>query len=539
MPLASAAKTERSSSRKVPFLVVSVAIATVMATAGSALAAPSPPTPPPPIENTQDPSAGPDFVGSSVKAQPLAPKPVIRPQVSGVHGDSGNTKTSDWSGPLGSDTQVRSASGNGAPIMLFPLPDGRMTAGEVDMSTGMYKAINAVDPTTMAVKASWSAPEGQQLNGYMYQKADGEILATTKQGRVYVLQRTDTSQKTTITLKREIDLAAMGFLPGSERLHSAAFDENGGIWFVTGAITGVNEQTGTTTTVGHIDKRAKVRTLHMKDQVVENGMAVSGTTAYILTGPAGDADHANAEGHLYAIGPGTGKSTKILWQETYQAGSGTKPGGYTRGSGATPTVLGNQYVATIDNADEQVNIRVYRQKASRDGASQLVCTAPLGTKGASSSDNGMIGYTADGVASLVAQNTFDQPAFNPGADINGTWNSMAEMPGGLQRVDITPDGKCKTRWSNPVKTRSLPVPSASTGLIYGSTQDADLAADGTYVWYAEAIDFRTGKTVWKKRVGAGGTYNDGAINSVLGADGTLYNAVLGGMVSVKDGGGTD
>ncbi|GGN19594.1 hypothetical protein GCM10011578_049590 [Streptomyces fuscichromogenes] len=458
----------------------------------------------------------------------------MRPQVSGVHGDSGNTKTYDGPAPLGAGTQVKSMSGGGGPVLLFPLPDGRMTAAPLDMSDAMYSAITAVDPTTMAVKASWSAPEGQQLNGYMYQKADGEILATTKQGRVYVLQRTDTSRKTTITLEREIDLASMGVLGEGESLHSAAFDTGGGIWFVTGAITGVNEQTATTTTVGRITEDGQVRTLHLKDQVVENGFAVKDTTAYVVTGPAGDADHANAKGHFYAFGPGTRQSPRTLWDETYDAGSGGKLGGLTRGSGTTPTVLGSQYVAIADNADGRSGIRVYRQQAVRDGGSQLVCSVPLGTGSVSSADNGMIGYVADGVASIVAQDTYGQPAFFPGADINGSWNDDTGMTGGMQRVDVTPGGRCVTKWTNPVKMRSVPVLSTSTGLVYGSAQDPGLAAGGTYVWYAEAIDFGTGKTVWKQRVGAGGSYNDVGMILSLGPDGTLYDSVRDGVVAVKD-----
>ncbi|MEU6198494.1 hypothetical protein [Streptomyces sp. NPDC047061] len=459
----------------------------------------------------------------------------MRPDVTGVHGDSGNTKAYDGPAPLGKDLQVTSVAGVGGPILPFPMPDGRVTAIQLNASDVSVKAISAVDPTTMAVQASWTAPEGQKLNGYMYQRADGAILATSKQGHVYVLQRTDTAQKTVITLKRDIDLASMGVLGPSENLHSAAFDADGGIWFVTGAVTGASAQTATTTTVGHIDEDGRARVVHLKDQVVENGFAVKNTTAYIVTGPAGAADHANAEGHMYAFGPGGGKAPRILWQQDYDSGSATKPGGLSRGSGSTPTLLGSRYVAITDNADRQSNILVYRQKTAHGGGSQLVCSVPLGAKNVSSSnDNGMIGYVAHGVASLVAQNTYDQPTILPSAGINGSWNDNSVMTGGMQRVDVTPDGRCVTKWNNPVQMRGVPALSTSAGLVYGSAEDPKLSAQGTYVWYTEAIDFRTGRTVWKKRVGAGGTYNDIGMVVGLGPNGTLYSPVLGGVVTVKD-----
>ncbi|WP_189265028.1 hypothetical protein [Streptomyces fuscichromogenes] len=127
----------------------------LVATAGSVFATPAASVPPP-IPSTQDPSAGPDFVGSPATAQPLPSKPVMRPQVSGVPGDSGNTKTYDGPAPHGAGTQVRSAAGDGGPVLLFPLLDGWLTAAQLDMSDAMYSAITGVDPTTMAVKASWS-----------------------------------------------------------------------------------------------------------------------------------------------------------------------------------------------------------------------------------------------------------------------------------------------------------------------------------------------------------------------------------------------
>ncbi|MFI1213509.1 hypothetical protein ACH4UV_38745 [Streptomyces sp. NPDC020802] len=87
--------------------------------------------------------------------------------------------------------------------------------------------------------------------------------------------------------------------------------------------------------------------------------------------------------------------------------------------------------------------------------------------------------------------------------------------------------------------KAIPVLSTETGLVYGYGQDPELAADGTYVWYAQAMDFRTGKTVWKKRVGAGGNFNDRWLVGTLGPDGTFYQAVHDGVVAVKDGEDTD
>ncbi|MEW2395456.1 hypothetical protein [Streptomyces sp. NPDC046862] len=505
-----------------------------MGITGVAVAAPA--ASPSPIESTQDPSAGPDFVGSAAEAQPLASPPVFDPQVSNLHGDSGNTKALDRPGPLGSDLEVTSAAMGPTPLLW--LPDGRLTGVSADSESGRY-AITALDPKTLASTASWVAPEGQTLNAaYMYQKTDGEILVSSREGHIDVLQREDDDSGTTkFTVKRDIDLAAKGVLGEGEQLLTSAFDSEGNIWFSTGRVGDVISDSATSATIGYVDESDKARALHLDDQVVENGLAVSGTTAYVVTGPAGENDHANATGQMYALGPGNDETPEILWDETYDAGDASKPGGFARGSGTTPTLLGDQYVAITDSANDQVNVRVYRQQASGDKP-QLVCTAPLFSSGASATEISMVGYVGDGTASLVAQNAYNEPPINYPAD-DGPDNDMNGMSPGVQRIDVTSDGKCETKWNTPERIKSVPVLSTQTGLIYGYGQDAEAAADGTYVWYVEALDFRTGEVVWKKRVGAGGGYNDMYQAGSLSPSGTFYQGVTDGVVTVKDGGGSE
>ncbi len=73
-----------------------------------------------------------------------------------------------------------------------------------------------------------------------------------------------------------------------------------------------------------------------------------------------------------------------------------------------------------------------------------------------------------------------------------------------------------------------------TGLVYGYTEDEARAAGGSYVWYFVAVDYRTGRVVWRQRAGAGSTKNDDGEPTVAGANGVLYQTVPLGLVWMRD-----
>jgi hypothetical protein len=52
-------------------------------------------------------------------------------------------------------------------------------------------------------------------------------------------------------------------------------------------------------------------------------------------------------------------------------------------------------------------------------------------------------------------------------------------------------------------------------------------------WYWTALDFRTGRTVYKRLAGTGSLYNNNYAGIVLGPDGSEYLGVLGGIISIR------
>lgn len=502
----------------------------------AAVAAPGSAPAPAPVVSSQDPGAGPSFVGAPVRPRPLPGNTRFFPAVSDMHGDGGNTNTSRYAGPTGTAPTTGSARVSLSPLVWDAA--GRLTAGYVNTASGTPAyAVAAVDPATLAVTAEWDAPAGQTLNlGYLYQNARDQVLVSSRQGHVYVVQRDDGAGPA-LTLVRDVDLVADGVLSPGQSLLNAAFDAAGNIWFTTGGIVGIGQDAGTSTTAGYLSPHGTPHVVRLPGQAVENGIAVSGTTAYVVTGPVAT-DDTTATGTMYAFGPAGATGVRTRWAQRYQAGDATKPGGFARGSGATPTLLGNEYVAITDNADNQINLLVYRQHAAAHGESQLVCSTPLFSAGAAANDIGLVGDDADGRDSVIVLNDFDAPRFQAApADVNGTFNDMDPMAPGVEKLTVADRaGACPVQWSTPLRIKSVPVLSTATGLLYGYTQDPGLAAAGTYVWYFAALDYRTGAVVWQARSGAGGTYNDDYKAATLGPDGTLYQGVLGGVATLRDGG---
>ena len=75
--------------------------------------------------------------------------------------------------------------------------------------------------------------------------------------------------------------------------------------------------------------------------------------------------------------------------------------------------------------------------------------------------------------------------------------------------------------------------STRTGLVYTESRKLD-EETGEFVYYLTALDFRTGKTVWEKRLGAGFSFDGFYPGVEFGLDGTVYMVVYGGIIAVRD-----
>jgi hypothetical protein len=327
--------------------------------------------------------------------------------------------------------------------------------------------------------------------------------------KIQVYQTIGSPGNLSFKLVTKYDVTA--WIPEGDNINGVLPDWQGRIWFVVR-----NEAT-----VGVVDPATdsvKVLTLEGK---ITNTFAMDRDAAYI-----------NTTKWMYRIELGPDGAPQVVWKAGYQNIGIQKPGQLSAGSGTTPTILGNgRFVAMTDNA-EQLHVVVYRTAPQRNPEDQIVCEVPVFEEGAGADENSLIGSGL----SLIAYNTF-------GYDTTKALTEYESTPSepGIARVDIDPNGKgCKKAWENDdvQLIDTVQKLSTRTGLVYAVTRewddpDASDEDPGLDVYYLSAIDFRTGKVVWKRLMGTG--YNFDAFGDlVIGSNGTVYMPEYGGLVAVRD-----
>ena len=80
----------------------------------------------------------------------------------------------------------------------------------------------------------------------------------------------------------------------------------------------------------------------------------------------------------------------------------------------------------------------------------------------------------------------------------------------------------------------VPKLSLQNGLVYTYTKEPDTRTPADDPWYLTALDFRTGKTAFKRLAGLGLGFNNNYAPVTIGPDGTAYVGVLGGLVALRD-----
>lgn len=484
----------------------------------------------------------------------MSPKTRYAPYADTLHLDSGNTRSSDTLGPLGFNTTQSTWPVPKSPFFWDNTTGNSLTS--IALCSDGRACIAALDPHTLSTIASWSPPDNQTLQITYLQVRGTSVIAPTAEGRLYVVDRqTDHANNGTVTFQttRQMDVSA--HIPAGQTVLGAAWDAAGNIWFATGGIVGVDDASANGTTVGYVaadgdDGSSSVYAMSIDDQVAENNMAVSGDTVYMSTGPAGADDHADAVGYLLGFQAAADgeRGVRTVFNESYEAGSGLKPGAFARGSGSSPGLVGDAYIAVTDNADGRIHLNVYKQVQNGyvlEGQKNMVCSLPLFGVNASANDNALVTHWdgETGEASIVVTNSFHQPTMlnlrdGLPADINdAAWNDLTVMPGEFLSVAVVPEGngtRCEVVWEKKkFYQTSIPILSTAAGLLYTYALDGELAKEGKWVWYWVALDARTGIERWRVRAGAGGTYNNNGMLPYLGPDGALWIATVAGTVKLQ------
>ena len=105
---------------------------------------------------------------------------------------------------------------------------------------------------------------------------------------------------------------------------------------------------------------------------------------------------------------------------------------------------------------------------------------------------------------------------------------------GIERVDMNRSGRgCHRVWHSSVRAPSVvPKLSLRAGLVYTYTKPK--RTDNVDAWYFTTLDFRTGKTVYRRLAGTGLGFNNNYAPVTIAPSGVAYVGVLGGITRFAD-----
>jgi hypothetical protein len=488
--------------------VLGLAAAAILTLAAAAILAPTATAGAIPIPDVPGPVGLSTFIGAAAAQHPVAyPAPPRHPFMapngaSNIHDDAYMSNTYQRPGPLGHGTAVRSVSASGLCGSVTFDTRGRIVSVCV---SPVGPTLELLDPRTLSVTTTFALPKRNLLSGtnifqdfsgggYFYLDQHDQAVIPTTTRHVYVVAETGATPG--FRLAHDYDLSHV--LPSGDKITSVLPDWSGRLWFISfgGVVGTIDPADGAVHAIG-------------TGEEIENSFSVDQTGGvYIVSNRA-----------MYRYDAGRHGEPVVSWRQAYPNSRIHKPGQVDAGSGTTPTLMGADYVAITDNADP-MDIVVY-QRARRVAGSRLVCVQPVFGRGASATENSLIGTDH----AMVVENNYGYNG--PTATLAGRLTSP-----GIERVDINPGGRgCHPVWNNAARAPSVvPKLSLSAGLIYTYTK----AAGGTDPWYLTALDFATGQTVYQQFAGTGVAFNNNYAPVSIGPDSSAYVGVLGGLVQFRD-----
>jgi hypothetical protein len=469
-----------------------------------------------PIPRQEGAEAGPLFIGEPATPKPIDALPIpqnrfLAPNgLSNVHNDAYMSDVYGSPGPLGNDPQVVSSYlGTADDWSALPISMAFDRYGRILLIPVGQKGARLLllDPDTLEVLAALPLPVVTRSGGasvvagsYFYLDRLDRAVVPTATREVWVVDVIGGWIRPRFDVKRVYDLT--GVVAPDDQIGSVLPDFSGTLWAVTkqGTVATINPSNG------------RVASLRLEGERIENSLAADETGGvYIVS------DHA-----LYRFDANRRGEPVISWREVYDRGTRLKPGQFSQGSGTTPTLMGSDYVTITDNADPYMQVLVYRRAAHGTGE-RLVTSVPVFGAHEGCTENSLVATHH----SIVVENNYGYSSYEV------TTGGRSTTPG-LARIDLDGNGHGSVVWTSDERVPSLVTKaSLATGLIYTYTKDPGPGT--TDAWYFTAIDFHTGKTVWKRLAGTGILYNNHYAGLHLGPNGTIYVGVGGGVVALRDG----
>lgn len=454
------------------------------------------------------------FIGASWQPQPISrPDWAAHPYLAeagsnSMHNDSYQSDAYAWSGPLGLNPTVDSAWFHpivGSCVASVTDLEGRLVSTCV---TPFGVTLVARDATTLEVlakhKVTYWLPTRTQFGGGVYFHVDnkGRVLLASNEPAIEVWELTEQSDTLAWQLHQSIALGEALDATGhsDHRVIDVMPDWEGNYWFITrSGLVGMALRDGSAIDVHEL-----------AGEEIDNALAISATGVFVAS------NHA-----LYRFNSASDGAVRRDWRQSYDRGSAPKPGTMGHGTGTTPTLIGDKYVAITDNADGRIHVLVYSQR-SQSNLNAPLCKIPVFEPDKGTSENSMVALPG----ALIVENNFGY---------EGPYENINAEPG-LVRINVLgPEAGCEIAWQNNTVSAPSSVPKASlaNGLIYVYTRDESNPPD-MHAWYLTALDSRTGKQVFKVLTGVGRKFNNhyGSISITPAGDALV--GVMGGVVRVRD-----
>ena len=445
----------------------------------------------------------PEFEGAPFIAKPLPPLPLPGHPVqdnrgyAGAHADSYNSGVIPASGPLGRGLEVHSRMAGAGPTLCSTQHfDARGRVITVCVGMGTTSQLLLLDPQDLSILATKQLPS---MGGFYFRmNQQDQVVIPVGDLSVQVFTIDDSSDQPTWRLVKRHDLAEA--VPEELRTTytnplDIVADWQGNWWFSILAPA----------TVGYIDTQGRIHSHIFQGESIENGLAADEDGVYVASNKK-----------LYGMRAGN-DGIEVFLDFPYESGKAEHS--ISSGSGTTPVLFGNKLIAFGDNADPRPNAIVYRLDDVPD-EQRLVCKVPVFKPHRTVLENSFIGYDH----SLVIEN-------NMGFSVRG--DSSKGEPG-FVRIDVRKDlSGCDIVWENyAVRAGTGAKLSTGNGLIY--THELLMNTGEVMAWYITALDFATGKMVWRKYVGSGKQWDNAMLTISIGPDGLLTSGMYAGILSVRD-----
>ena len=183
----------------------------------------------------------------------------------------------------------------------------------------------------------------------------------------------------------------------------------------------------------------------------------------------------------YRLDADAGGAPQVSWRIPYDRGTKVKPGMLSQGSGTSPTLIGDRWIAIADNAEPRSNVIVYDRRLGV--ADRLHCQVPVLANGASTTENSLVAAGE----SLIIENNYGY------SGVQATLLGKSTTPG-MARVMIDPVG-CHVAWTNNEVRAPSSVAKASlgNGLIYAYTKPVRKDLDRRLVPHRHRHPHRPGR----------------------------------------------